>query len=65
MHLGVFLVRTEGLEPSRSFELRILSPVCLPFHHVRLSARRIVQAASHEAAPYGGKVREAQPGYVR
>lgn len=29
------LVRTEGLEPSRSFELRILSPVCLPFHHVR------------------------------
>ena len=33
--LGKQLVRTVGLEPTRSFELRILSPVCLPFHHVR------------------------------
>ncbi len=28
-------MRTAGLEPARSFELEILSLVCLPFHHVR------------------------------
>src|SRR5262245_51462937 len=26
----IILVRTEGLEPSRGYPLRILSPVCLP-----------------------------------
>src|SRR5215510_4693009 len=26
----ILLVRTEGLEPSRGYPLRILSPVCLP-----------------------------------
>src|SRR5262247_3009044 len=33
----ISVVRTEGLEPSRGYPLRILSPVCLPFHHVRPS----------------------------
>ena len=29
------LVRAVGLEPTRANALRILSPICLPFHHAR------------------------------
>ena len=32
--IGSFLVRPEGFEPSR-FPRRILSPLCMPFHHGR------------------------------
>lgn len=30
------LVRVVGVEPTRPFELRILSPVRLPFRHTRI-----------------------------
>ena len=29
------MVRAAGLEPAWGYPLRILSPVCLPFHHAR------------------------------
>jgi len=36
-HIGfVNLVPRAGLEPARSNEQRILSPLCLPFHHLGL-----------------------------
>lgn len=28
-------MRSEGVEPSRSYEHRDLNPACLPFHHER------------------------------
>lgn len=31
------LVRAVGLEPTRHKGLRILSPICLPFHHARIA----------------------------
>ncbi len=33
----VSVVRAVGLEPTRRQGLRILSPICLPFHHARIS----------------------------
>lgn len=31
-----YMVRAVGLEPTRAYALRILSPICLPFHHARV-----------------------------
>lgn len=56
------MVRAVGLEPTRGFPLRILSPICLPFHHARLrhatlkGFARCLQHDIWENAPVAGPI---------
>jgi hypothetical protein len=56
------VVRTEGLEPSRGYPLRILSPVCLPVPprpHLSSSPYRFaIRLQSCPAAPCKGRQRQ-------
>ena len=52
------MVRIEGVEPSRFFNLRILSPVCLPippYPHIPTTAiaqERLLYTARKEPSPF-------------
>ena len=61
------LVRTVGVEPTLSYEKRILSPQRLPFRHVRLSSSRpatVVDFAGYSAvtSPKFSRSRISLPG---
>lgn len=51
------MVRAVGIEPTRLYRPRLLRPVCLPFHHARMTT--LVQASQYLLQGIRRKVREA------